>query len=635
VFLAVVRDDMYRILPALSAVVAALSTTVTSAGVVQDAPASLRALVAGLDDERTAWAATVRIREAGPAGLQLLLDSGATAAGPHDDWSPRMLAIAKFGESAIPAIAARLSKIADDRDQRAGEEIHALIKVLGAIGPAAIPVLGNLSSSRVEALEQIVEMEPRTEIFGQDLGDWYGWRPEDDRVARIRRSIAPLLPRLVGVMEEDTRAQRPAAYLLGRWGTGITRERGMTMLEGMSRAPESFYNSLETVELLRRMGAPSAAMLLRDIPPRVSNAGGMRDSYLLRIAIGLYKMGDPAYARLLDAPLKSANANVRADAIRFARSTGNLAFVEPLISLIENATETGRNWSQTVDGKIVSRRETVGDVALTSLRGLTWQTFEGDPRIWTDWWREHRTSRQSNLLSEWIGPRIARVKEVPIWEANQWVGELSATSDARILPLVEAYLARPDLDANKIGPQTSSGSGGSGGRVGLDGPRVVTLLLRLTQAGVPGSRELLTACLTAADPNVRMYGALALSAFDKLAAVEHLAGELASSDVGVRWRASDFLLQLGDARGIPSLLDRLEDPFEPIRRFACRDMRIYTQQALPCDPDPAAGADRWRAWWFAHEHSFKVKTSEAKLDEAAWPRVSPVSFRAGLTMARR
>ena len=214
VLLAVVRGAMYRIVLALSAVVAVLSTTATSAGVAQDAPASLHTLVAGLDDERTAWASTVRIREAGPTSLQLLLDSGATAAGPHGDWSPRMLAIAKFGESAVPVIAARLAKIARDRDQRAAQEYHALIKVLGAIGPAAIPALVNVPSSRAEALEQIMAMEPRTEIFGQDLGDWYVWHPEDDRVAHIRRSITPLLPRLVRVMEEDTRAQRPAAYLL-------------------------------------------------------------------------------------------------------------------------------------------------------------------------------------------------------------------------------------------------------------------------------------------------------------------------------------------------------------------------------------------------------------------------------------
>lgn len=102
--------------------------------------------------------------------------------------------------------------------------------MLGAIGPAAIRALVNVPSSRAEALEQIVAMEPRTEIIGQDLGEWHVWRPEDDRVAPIRRSIALLVPRLVGVMEQDTRAQRPAAYLLERWGTGITRERGMTML---------------------------------------------------------------------------------------------------------------------------------------------------------------------------------------------------------------------------------------------------------------------------------------------------------------------------------------------------------------------------------------------------------------------
>src|SRR4030095_11218855 len=133
--------------------------------------------------------------------------------------------------------------------QRTSQEYHALIKVLGAIGPAAIPVLVSAPSSNAEGLEQIVAMEPRTEIFGQDLGDWYVWHPEDDRVERIRRSIAPLLPRLVSVMEESASARRRAAYLLGRWGTGITRERGMTMLEGLSRAPEAFYNNLETIDL--------------------------------------------------------------------------------------------------------------------------------------------------------------------------------------------------------------------------------------------------------------------------------------------------------------------------------------------------------------------------------------------------
>ena len=64
VFLALVGDNMHRILPGSFPVVAVLSTTATSARLVQDAPAWLRALVAWLDDERTAWAATVRIREA-------------------------------------------------------------------------------------------------------------------------------------------------------------------------------------------------------------------------------------------------------------------------------------------------------------------------------------------------------------------------------------------------------------------------------------------------------------------------------------------------------------------------------------------------------------------------------------------
>jgi len=52
-------------------------------------------------------------------------------------------------------------------------------------------------------------------------------------------------------------------------------------------------------------------MLLRDIAPRVSGGGDMRDSYLLGIAIRLYKTGDPTYARLLDAPMNGANVSER------------------------------------------------------------------------------------------------------------------------------------------------------------------------------------------------------------------------------------------------------------------------------------------------------------------------------------
>jgi hypothetical protein len=114
---------MYRILLVLSPVVA---TAFRSCGPGCD---SVAAHTGGRARRREhGWASTVRIRKAGPAVLQLRLDSGAPGAGLHGDWSPRMLAIAKLGESAIPAIAGRLAKIAGDPARRAGQEYHALIE---------------------------------------------------------------------------------------------------------------------------------------------------------------------------------------------------------------------------------------------------------------------------------------------------------------------------------------------------------------------------------------------------------------------------------------------------------------------------------------------------------------------------
>jgi hypothetical protein len=68
---------MYRILPALSAVVAVLSTTATSARAIQDTPASLHGLEAGLDDDRTASASSRSSndgipRASGPTAADLL-----------------------------------------------------------------------------------------------------------------------------------------------------------------------------------------------------------------------------------------------------------------------------------------------------------------------------------------------------------------------------------------------------------------------------------------------------------------------------------------------------------------------------------------------------------------------------------
>ena len=67
------------------------------------------------------------------------------------------------------------------------------------------------------------------------------------------------------------------------------------------------------------------------------------------------------------------------------------------------------------------------------------------------------------------------------------------------------------------------------------------------------------------------------------------------------------------------------------RLFACRDLRIYTQQPLPCDADASADvrtaqATAWRRWWDANSASFRIPSRAAALDLEAFPMISPITI---------
>lgn len=130
----------------------------------------------------------------------------------------------------------------------------------------------------------------------------------------------------------------------------------------------------------------------------------------------------------------------------------------------------------------------------------------------------------------------------------------------------------------------------------------MTLLLEMTHQSVAGAMERLVMCLQAADPEVRIFGALALAAYDLPRAIEQLAKDAANSpEAAHKNRASEFLLRLGDKRGIPARLDTLNSDQEAARTFACRDLRMYSQQPPPCDAgasplEHSANVAAWRAW---------------------------------------
>jgi hypothetical protein len=104
--------------------------------------------------------------------------------------------------------------------------------------------------------------------------------------------------------------------------------------------------------------------------------------------------------------------------------------------------------------------------------------------------------------------------------------------------------------------------------------------------------------------------------------------------------AAGFLLDLGDRRGLPSRLEAFDrnpklhindNVARATRRFACRDLRIYTQQPLPCDGDApvdvrAVQAAAWRNWLNTQGATFQIPQRAAALDLEAYPLISPIAI---------
>jgi hypothetical protein len=145
-------------------------------------------LIAWLQNREIEWLATGHLQTVPDAALTLLLQQGRVPLGPHARWSSQMLALAKLGEMAIPSITDRAIAIVNTGEDRSVDDARALINVLGSLGPAAVSGLVQVAeSSRVPyiaaiALDEIVDLEPRTRWFGQLLPPWVFWRPADARL---------------------------------------------------------------------------------------------------------------------------------------------------------------------------------------------------------------------------------------------------------------------------------------------------------------------------------------------------------------------------------------------------------------------------------------------------------------------
>jgi hypothetical protein len=620
-------------------VLALSDRTITNVHAQGTAPA-VAELVQWLDRRETEWVATAYLQQMPGVAIPRLLQPGRAVQGHDNRWTPTLLTLAKIGEPAIPAIVARLDEIRRRADRTEASETYGLIKVLGAIGPPAIPALVQLTESTpvlmFHALGAVQHMEPRrpTSDYGQILGPWIFWRAADDRLAQLERAVVPMLPRIQTILDNDAPERKardgnwhiPAAYLLARWGTGDVRAHGRRVFEDTARSSAAFYNAIDAIRELHGLRDPVTAELIRLTAPRVPDSNDLRPSYLLSMAIGLQQLGEKDYGPLVDAAIKTGLPHVRVEAAQFLGAAEDLFNVPRLVAILGDGTE----WNG----------QSVAAIALQSLRQITFQDLPADSNAWQTWMAEQTKLERGALLERLLAEKRRTIATAPMWEANAWIAQMKTTTDARVLPLITDYLRRKDLDPSKIGPNTSRGQGG-GGPKGMYGPAVVTMLLRLAQHGVPGAVDGLEQCLQAADSDVRTFAALALAMYQRPAAVQALARELVSpSDEAVFGKAAEFLLDLGDRRGLRSrfeVFDRgaklygNDDAGRATRRFACRDLRIYTQQPLPCDGDAPADvravqAAAWLNWLNTQGASFQIPQRSAALDLEAFPLISPIAI---------
>ena len=94
-----------------------VSTSGMTEAQVQGSAPTVDELVRWLDQRETEWVATAYLQRQPEAAIPLLLPPGRAKVGPHGDWTPALLALAKIGEPAIPAILEHFETARRDGDQ--------------------------------------------------------------------------------------------------------------------------------------------------------------------------------------------------------------------------------------------------------------------------------------------------------------------------------------------------------------------------------------------------------------------------------------------------------------------------------------------------------------------------------------
>jgi HEAT repeat protein len=585
---------------------------------------NIERLIELLNDESTAWSADVGLQKLGLQAVPALLAN--LRAHPQRSCSGRisdtMRVLVKIGAPAIPYLARHYF---DDR--------WSVVEALGRIGPAAIPELVEIAEKETGSnQESALAAALGAEYYGPNLehpdDPWYAVGPPQTERELRGAQLIPLLPRVWKMMDEGVREWRPGgpipqlpcAYALARWGTAQMKAAGVKVLLDLGSTNELFvhyrHRALSLLAALH-IGLASEPIIrhARAIPETEG-----ADQYQLAAARMLYVVGDPSFLQFAIPLLKGSGFSIRHDAIWFAAQTLDLRFVP---ELIERLTDTTTQSGGQLGGEYAHQEE-VREVALQVLERITLQALGPRPEDWRRWWRQNETITRAQLVRAQVAGWLRDFDSTPVWELNARMRRLVGTYDPVILPLVRSYINHPQLFWRQTGP------GGTGwGGLGPDhwpwdySPYAVDLLLGLTEKGNHEARRMLYECLHSVDGEVREFGALAMSTFDRKTATDFLVLEMNQKDPFTARKVGTMLLRLGDPRGAAGLIRFLQDSSESKGDSGLETtydlLREFTQEDILYDPagsfaEREAGVERWWSWWRSNEKTFQVRVDAATLD---------------------
>ncbi len=541
-------------------------------------------------------------------------------------------ALVYIGAAARPAVVRRLSEIVNAPASPGGrafnDEAMALLDVLGRMGPDSVPFLLDLAerpgSLRVPALAEIRRMGYQPEIRLA-----LSFPPVDQ--AALARMMSASMPRLLSLMRAmrtayDT-ASLDAAYLVARFGNAGENREAVSNLRGKQ---DQLAKDLTThggwlprlgqsLQVLVALRSPEAAGPLVDV---WASKRGKIDYDTLQIAIGLHDLGDVRYREPLIAALTCAErtcSSERFHALHLAGTSNDLTLVPYLIDILEDREPASSPFPELEAEQV----KTMGDAAHQVLSFLTLQDSGAETAAWRKWWESNRESNWQDVARRVIEQRVAQSRAASPGTMNRWMTDALASADPVVLPFVDAYLVRDDIDPTVRQQDEGRPTGSSNGNR-MRTPAVVRLLAALNRNGVAAARPRLYRCLKANDFRIRQWAALEVSCFDRPAALDTLARDLPSRDAWICVHAADTLLWLGDARPIPTLIKRLGTPDPPgldVARFgspetsgrdaACLLLHKYTTAPLRCESrstaERTAVTEAWQRWWQANEKSFRVR----------------------------